>query len=89
MFLDEPTSGLDPVTAEEIDELVLTLNRNLGTTLVIVTHDLASIERTVGRCILLDDTSRSIVAEGDPRRLRAESTDPRVRDFFHRTERRA
>ncbi len=84
MFLDEPTAGLDPVTAEEIDELILTLNRNLGTTLVIVTHDLASILRTVTRCILLDDETRSIVAEGDPRRLRVASTDPRVHDFFHR-----
>lgn len=54
LFCDEPSAGLDPVTAAEIDELLLTLNRELGTTLVIVTHELLSIGRLDGRLIMLD-----------------------------------
>jgi phospholipid/cholesterol/gamma-HCH transport system ATP-binding protein len=51
---------------------------------VVVTHDLSSIYHTVDRCILLDEEARAIIAEGDPRTLRDEAEDPRVRDFFHR-----
>jgi phospholipid/cholesterol/gamma-HCH transport system ATP-binding protein len=87
LFLDEPSSGLDPVTAVELDELILTLNRVLGLTVVIVTHELASIFKIVGRCIMLDRDSRSIIAAGDPRRLRDESDEPRVRQFFLREPR--
>ena len=54
LFCDEPSAGLDPVTAAEIDELLLTLNRELGTTIVIVTHELLSIARLDGRLIMLD-----------------------------------
>ena len=54
LFCDEPGAGLDPVTAAEIDTLLLTLNRELGTTIVIVTHELLSIERLNGRLIMLD-----------------------------------
>ena len=84
LFLDEPSAGLDPVTAAELDDLVLTLNQVLGLTVVMVTHELASIYAIVSRCIMLDKASRSIIAEGDPRTLRDEATDPRVRRFFRR-----
>ncbi len=84
LFLDEPSAGLDPVTASELDDLLLTLNQALGLTLVVVTHELESIYRIGTRCILLDRDTRGIIAEGDPRVLRDESTDPRVRAFFHR-----
>lgn len=84
LFLDEPSAGLDPVSAVELDELVLTLNDALGLTVVIVTHELESIYKIVSTSIMLDKASRSIIARGDPRKLRDESDDPRVRAFFHR-----
>jgi len=85
LFLDEPSAGLDPVSAVELDELILTLNQRLGLTVVLVTHELPSIFKIVSRCIMLDKDSKSIIAAGDPRELRDSSTDPRVRSFFNRT----
>ena len=85
IFLDEPSAGLDPVSACELDELILTLNRRLGLTVVVVTHELPSIFKIVSRCIMLDRESRSIIATGDPRTLRDQCTDPRVHRFFHRS----
>lgn len=84
LFLDEPSAGLDPVSAVELDELILTLRRGLGLTVVLVTHELESIDKIVSRCIFLDKESKRIIAEGDPRELRERSDDPRVRNFFHR-----
>jgi phospholipid/cholesterol/gamma-HCH transport system ATP-binding protein len=84
VFLDEPSAGLDPVSAVELDELILTLNRVLGMTVVVVTHELASIFKIVSRCIMLDRATRSIIASGDPRQLRDHSDDPRVTRFFRR-----
>lgn len=86
LFLDEPSAGLDPVTAHELDELILALNHSMGTTIVIVTHDLDSIFKVGKRCIMLDRDERGIIAEGDPRVLRDSATDERVRTFFHRGE---
>ena len=80
LFCDEPGAGLDPVTAAEIDELLLTINRELGTTIVIVTHELLSIERLDGRLIMLDQgrvTFTGTVAEAKG------SDHPVVRPFFH------
>jgi phospholipid/cholesterol/gamma-HCH transport system ATP-binding protein len=85
LFLDEPSAGLDPVSAVELDELILTLNKRLGLTVVVVTHELPSIFKIVSRCIMLDRESRTIIAAGDPRALRDECGDPRVKRFFHRT----
>jgi phospholipid/cholesterol/gamma-HCH transport system ATP-binding protein len=84
IFLDEPSAGLDPVSAAELDELIIALNRDFGLTVVVVTHELESIFRIGSRCIMLDRESRSIIAQGDPRELRDHSTDPRVSGFFHR-----
>ncbi len=84
LVLDEPSAGLDPVTSAEIDALILALNRSLDMTIVIVSHELASI-LTVGRhCVMLDAEARGIIARGDPRDLAAHATDPRVRRFFDR-----
>jgi phospholipid/cholesterol/gamma-HCH transport system ATP-binding protein len=84
LFLDEPSSGLDPVTAASLDETIRRLADNLGVTFVIVTHDLGSIYVATDRVILLHKSARGIIAEGDPRKLREESDDPRVRAFFRR-----
>jgi phospholipid/cholesterol/gamma-HCH transport system ATP-binding protein len=84
VFLDEPSSGLDPITSAELDELIVTLKRGLGLTVVLVTHDLGSILGIVDRCIMLDRASRSIIAAGTPRVLAA-SPDPRVHAFFTRS----
>jgi len=89
LFLDEPSAGLDPVTSAELDALLLVLNRQLGLTFVVVTHDLASLFAIASDCILLDRESRSIIARGDPRALRDGSPDPRVHDFLNRTPREA
>lgn len=76
-----------PVTSAELDELIRSLAGTLGITFVIVSHELPSILSIADRVILLDDAARGIVAEGDPRRMNAESRDPRVRRFFDRDAR--
>jgi len=84
IFLDEPSAGLDPITAADIDELILSLNAGLNLTVVIVTHELESIFKIGKRCIMLDKEEKRVIAAGDPRELRTESPDPRVRAFFNR-----
>jgi phospholipid/cholesterol/gamma-HCH transport system ATP-binding protein len=84
IFLDEPSAGLDPVSAVELDELILALSRVLGLTVVVVTHELESIFKIAKDCIMLDKVTRSIIARGDPRELRDGSSDPRVTTFFRR-----
>lgn len=87
VFLDEPGADLDPITASEIDDLIVTLNEALGLTVVVVSHELESIFRIVDRCIMLDRESKGIIATGAPHELAA-SDDPRVSKFFHRRPRR-
>ncbi|MCA1664217.1 MAG: ATP-binding cassette domain-containing protein [Myxococcales bacterium] len=87
LFLDEPSAGLDPVSAVELDDLILTLNDVLGLTVVIVTHELPSIFKIAKRCIMLDKETKSIIATGDPCELRDGSDDQRVHDFFNRIPR--
>ena len=84
LFFDEPSAGLDPITSVELDELIVQLNQSLGTTIVAVSHELASIFTIADRCILLDGESKRIIAEGAPRELRDHSQDPRVHAFFNR-----
>ncbi|HVM97224.1 MAG TPA: ATP-binding cassette domain-containing protein [Candidatus Acidoferrales bacterium] len=85
LFFDEPSAGLDPITSVELDELILQINESLGTTIVVVTHELASIFTIAQRVIMLDGKAKGIIAQGDPRELRDHSPDPRVRAFFNRT----
>ncbi|MEY4550053.1 MAG: hypothetical protein RL685_6248 [Pseudomonadota bacterium] len=87
LFLDEPSAGLDPVSAAELDELIGVLNRTLGLTVVMVTHELASIALVGKSCILLDPDTRSIIARGNPRALAQSSSDLRVQQFFGRRAR--
>ncbi|NQS98842.1 MAG: ATP-binding cassette domain-containing protein [candidate division Zixibacteria bacterium] len=84
LFFDEPSAGLDPVTQVGLDELILGLNAHLGTTMVVVTHELQSIFKIAQRVIMLDTESGKIIAEGVPAELRESSDNPRVRAFFRR-----
>lgn len=84
LFFDEPSSGLDPVLAAGLDQLILKLRRTLGTTMVIVSHDLDSTFTIADRVILVDRDTKGIVAEGDPRELMRQQDTDKVRDFFSR-----
>jgi phospholipid/cholesterol/gamma-HCH transport system ATP-binding protein len=84
LLLDEPSAGLDPVTAANLDLTLLSLRKNLGVTLIVVTHELESIFAIADRAIMLDPISRAIIADGKPASLRDRSTDARVHQFFNR-----
>ena len=84
LFLDEPSAGLDPVTADELDELIIKLSRTLQITFVIVTHELPSIYKIADRAIMLDAKTKKIIAEGKPAALKETSENEWVRDFFNR-----
>ncbi|MDB4944623.1 MAG: transporter, ATP-binding protein [Labilithrix sp.] len=84
VFLDEPSAGLDPVAAADLDELIVTLSKSLGLTVVVVTHELESIFRIADRVIMIDKVDKTIIAQGDPRELKVGSSDKRVTDFFNR-----
>lgn len=85
LFFDEPSAGLDPVTSAGLDRTILKINATLGTTMVIITHELPSIFAVAQRVIMLDPGEKKIIAEGKPQELKEQSTDPRVRDFFNRS----
>ena len=84
LFFDEPSAGLDPVTSVELDNLIIHLNKSLGTTMVIVTHELQSIFNVAHRVIMLDKQTKGIIAEGNPEDLKDHSENPFVRNFFNR-----
>jgi phospholipid/cholesterol/gamma-HCH transport system ATP-binding protein len=84
LFFDEPSAGLDPVTAAELDELILTLSRGLSVTIVLVTHELPSILKVADQCLMLDRQAGGVIARGAPRDLAEHATDPRVLAFFRR-----
>jgi phospholipid/cholesterol/gamma-HCH transport system ATP-binding protein len=84
LFFDEPSAGLDPVTSVELDNLIIHLNKSLGTTMVIVTHELQSIFNVAHRVIMLDKQTKGIIAEGNPKHLKDHSENPFVRNFFNR-----
>ena len=86
LFFDEPSAGLDPISSRLLDELILDLRDSLGTTIVVVTHELASIFAIGTSSIFLDAESRTITASGPPKDLLAHSRDPKVRRFLTRGE---
>ncbi len=86
LFFDEPSAGLDPISAHLLDELILELRESLGTTVVVVTHELASIFAIGNNSVFLDAETRTMTAGGDPKKLRDESPDPKVRSFLTRGE---
>jgi phospholipid/cholesterol/gamma-HCH transport system ATP-binding protein len=85
LFFDEPSAGLDPITAYELDQLILTLSRDLGITIVIVTHELPSIFLVADSCIVLDKVAKGIVARGHPHAVRDQVDNPFVHAFFTRS----
>jgi phospholipid/cholesterol/gamma-HCH transport system ATP-binding protein len=84
VFFDEPSAGLDPVTSRKLDELIVQIRDNFGTTIVVVSHELASIFALADRVIMLDRAEQGIIAEGNPHDLAQNSPDPRVVEFLLR-----
>jgi phospholipid/cholesterol/gamma-HCH transport system ATP-binding protein len=84
LFFDEPSAGLDPISSRLLDELILELRASLGATIVVVTHELASIFTIGDNSVFLDAESRTMIAGGDPKELLEHSSDPRVQRFLHR-----
>jgi len=86
LFFDEPSAGLDPVSARRLDDLILELKDSLGTTVVVVTHELASIFAIADNSVFLDPETRTMLATGNPKILLAESKDPKIQSFLTRGE---
>lgn len=86
LFFDEPSAGLDPVSARRLDDLILELRDSLGTTVIIVTHELASIFAIGNNSVFLDAETRTMIAQGDPRRMLTETDNPKVKEFLTRGE---
>ena len=86
LFFDEPSAGLDPISARRLDELIIELRESLGATVVVVTHELASIFAIGNNSVFLDAETRTMIAGGDPNTLLQESKDPKIRSFLTRGE---
>jgi phospholipid/cholesterol/gamma-HCH transport system ATP-binding protein len=87
LFFDEPSAGLDPISARRLDELIIELRESLGSTVVVVTHELASIFAIGNNSVFLDPVTKTMIASGDPKKLLNESKDPRIVEFLTRGER--
>ena len=86
LFFDEPSAGLDPISARRLDELILELRESLGATVVVVTHELASIFTIGNNSVFLDPDAKTMIASGDPKVLRDDTSNPKVRTFLTRGE---
>ena len=86
LFFDEPSAGLDPITARNLDQLILELRDSLGTTIVVVTHDLASIFMIADDSMFLDADTKTMRAQGNPNQLLKHSADAKLRAFLTRGE---
>ena len=86
LFFDEPSAGLDPISSRLLDDLILELRDSLGATVVVVTHELASIFTIGNNSVFLDTETRTMIAGGDPKELLAHSQNPTVRRFLTRGE---
>jgi phospholipid/cholesterol/gamma-HCH transport system ATP-binding protein len=88
LFFDEPSAGLDPVSAKRLDDLILELRNSLGATVVVVTHELASIFAIGNNSVFLDSETRTMSAAGNPKMLLENSQDPKIINFLMRGERK-
>ena len=86
LFFDEPSAGLDPISSRLLDELILELRDSLRATVVVVTHELASIFTIGNNSVFLDPDAKTMTASGDPNELLAHCPDPKVRAFLRRGE---
>jgi phospholipid/cholesterol/gamma-HCH transport system ATP-binding protein len=86
LFFDEPSAGLDPISSRLLDDLILELRSSLGATVVVVTHELASIFTIGNNSVFLDTESRTMIAGGDPKELLAHPPNPTVHRFLTRGE---
>ncbi|MEM7392056.1 MAG: ATP-binding cassette domain-containing protein [Verrucomicrobiota bacterium] len=86
LFFDEPSAGLDPISSRRLDDLILQLRDSLETTIVIVTHELASIFAIADRCLYLDVETKQLIADGPPQELAADQSNPTVYQFLRRGE---
>jgi phospholipid/cholesterol/gamma-HCH transport system ATP-binding protein len=86
LFFDEPSAGLDPISAKLLDDLILELRESLGTTVVIVTHELASIFAIGNNSVFLDPVTKTQLATGNPIELRDNHPNFEVRNFLQRGE---
>jgi phospholipid/cholesterol/gamma-HCH transport system ATP-binding protein len=84
LFFDEPSAGLDPISSRLLDDLILELRESLGATVVVVTHELASIFTIANNSVFLDADTRTMIAQGNPSELRDSHPDPKVRRFLTR-----
>jgi phospholipid/cholesterol/gamma-HCH transport system ATP-binding protein len=85
LFFDEPSAGLDPITSKRLDDLILRIRDCLGTTIVVVTHELPSIFTIADTSIFLDAETKRVIAHGNPKELVKEgNSDPKVREFLLR-----
>jgi len=85
LFFDEPSSGLDPVSASRLDDLILEIKASFGTTIVVVSHDLASIYRIADRALFLDIEQKTMTALGNPAELRDNPPNDAVHRFLTRS----
>jgi phospholipid/cholesterol/gamma-HCH transport system ATP-binding protein len=86
LFFDEPSAGLDPISSRRLDDLILELRDSLGATVVVVTHELASIFAIGSDSVFLDAEAMTMLATGDPKRLAKDASHPTVRRFLTRGE---
>lgn len=86
LYFDEPSAGLDPISSRLLDDLILELRESLGATVVIVTHELASIFSIGNNSVFLDAEKKTMTATGDPKTLRDTTTDPKMHRFLTRGE---
>jgi phospholipid/cholesterol/gamma-HCH transport system ATP-binding protein len=86
LFFDEPSAGLDPISSRLLDDLILELSESLRATVIIVTHELASIFAVGNNSVFLDPEAKTMIAQGDPQKLLAESKNPTVHKFLTRGE---
>ena len=86
LFFDEPSAGLDPLSSRRLDDLILELRDSLGATVVVVTHELASIFTIGDNGVFLDPETKTMLAVGHPATLRDTSPEPKIRAFLRRGE---